>query len=196
SHPVHPAIVHYPVAFLSTAYSLDALYGLTAASQTSSLHKPLARLTPFLPQVAQFAFASHVIGIISGVPAMTSGTAEFWELYKKGGINRVDKEAVTNPGKSGKEVVDRSITYGALHGVLNTVAFAVSSYAIYARYRIPGFVPGRASILLSGLTLPGVALSAALGGELVYGKGVGVQRMGYGLDEKKAGIEEAKGKAS
>jgi len=42
--------------------------------------------------------------------------------------------------------------------------------------------------------VPSVALSAALGGELVYGKGVGVQRMGYGLDEKLAGIKENKGK--
>jgi hypothetical protein len=44
--------------------------------------------------------------------------------------------------------------------------------------------------------LPGVALSAALGGELVYGKGIGVQRMGGARDEKVAGLKEHEAKAA
>jgi uncharacterized membrane protein len=153
------------------------------------------RLLPFLPQFAQFAFATHVLGVLTSLPSMTSGTAEFWELYKKSGINYTDKK-LTNPGESGDEVIKRSVNIGAVHGILNAVAFGVSGYAWYSRIGRPSFAQSRLGIWLSALTLPGVALSAALGGELVYGKGVGVQRMGWGLEEKKAGIEENKTKAA
>ena len=72
------------------------------------------------------------------------------------------------------------------------VALGVSTYAIWTRRRAPNFTPGKGSILLSMLTLPGVAISAALGGELVYGKGVGVARMGNAKDKKVQGFDEYK----
>jgi uncharacterized membrane protein len=178
--------VHHPLAFLSTAYTLDALYGLT---QTYRTVRALAAVAPWLPQIAQFAYFSHALGVLTAVPSMTSGTAEFWELYRKGGINQEDKKR-TNPCKSGDEVVDSSIKIGAVHGVLNAVAFGVSGYAVWTRFRTPNFAPGRTSLILSVLTLPGVAISAALGGELVYGKGIGVQRMGPAKDVKEAGMKE------
>jgi hypothetical protein len=126
---------------------------------------------------------------------MTSGTAELWELYKSDGLNRKDKK-LTNPGESGDRVISSSVKVGVVHGVLNAVAFGVSGYAWYSRIRRPAFAPGRLGIWLSALTLPGVALSAALGGELVYGKGIGVQRMGGARDEKVAGLKEHEAKAA
>ncbi|KAK5132578.1 hypothetical protein LTR08_008837 [Meristemomyces frigidus] len=192
SHPVHPATVHHPLTFLSTAYTLDTVYGLT----THYHHvRGFAALAPHLPLVSQFAFTSHVLGVLTAIPSMTSGTAEFWELYKSDGLNRKDKK-LTNPGASGDEVIRSSVNIGAVHGILNTVAFGVSGYAWYSRIRSPAFAPGRLAIWLSVLTLPGVALSAALGGELVYGKGIGVQRMGAALDEKVAGLKEQGSKAA
>ncbi|KAK5701708.1 hypothetical protein LTR97_004526 [Elasticomyces elasticus] len=190
SHPVHPATVHHPLAFLSTAYTLDTVYGLTAAYSSV---RGLAAIAPFLPQVAQLAFLSHTLGVITAIPSMTSGTAEWYEIYKSDGLNRKDKK-LTNPGKSGDEIVDSSVKIGAVHGILNAVAFAVSGYVVWSRIgRRPNFTPGRTGIWLSALTLPGVAVSAALGGELVYGKGIGVQRMGAAKDEKEAGIHEIAG---
>jgi len=103
---------------------------------------------------------------------------------------------LTNPGNSGDEMIRSSVKIGVVHGLLNTVAFGVSGYAWYSRIGSPAFAPGRLGIWLSVLTLPGVALSAALGGELVYGKGVGVQRMGYARDEKVAGLKEHEAKAA
>lgn len=179
--------MHFPLAFLTSAYSLDVVYGLT--SHYSKSVTVATRLAPYLPGIAQFAYASHVVAVITAIPAMTSGSAEFWELYKKGGMNYNDKK-LTNPGKSGDDIINRSINVGAVHGVLNAVAFGVSTYAAFSRWKVPGFVPGRASIWLSALTFPGLVLSAGLGGELVYGKGVGVQRMGNARDEKIAGLEE------
>ncbi|KAK4553801.1 hypothetical protein LTR86_008976 [Recurvomyces mirabilis] len=104
---------------------------------------------------------------------MTTGTAEYWEIYKQDGLNHVDKK-MTNPGKSGEDVISSSVKIRAVHGILNTVAFAVSG----------------TGVLLSVLTLPGVAVSAALGAELVYGKGIGVQRMGPAREEKESGMRE------
>ncbi|KAK0277098.1 hypothetical protein LTR91_000445 [Friedmanniomyces endolithicus] len=108
---------------------------------------------------------------------MIFGTAEWYEIYRSNGLHRRDKK-ITNPGKSGDEIVDSSVTIGAVQGMLSAVAFAVS---------------GRMGIWLSALTLPGVAVSAALGGALVYGKGIGVQRMGAARNGKVAGIKEIEG---
>ncbi|KAG9524146.1 hypothetical protein KCV07_g1928, partial [Aureobasidium melanogenum] len=182
SHPVHPATVHFPLTFLSAAYTLDTVYGV------ANRFRALAFLAPFLGDISRLGYLCHVAGLVTSLPSFTSGSAELWELYKKGGINQKDKE-LTNP-KSHEDINSRSIRIGLAHGALNLVAAGVSTYAVWTRRRVPSFAPGRLSILLSVLTLPGVALSAALGGELVYGKGVGVQRMGYALDEKKQGIRE------
>lgn len=188
SHPVHPTTVHFPLTFLSTAYSLDTLYGLVRAYPSLPL---LTRLSPLLPQLSTIAYLSHFAGVVTALPSMTSGTAEFWELYKTGGINREDKMR-TNPGPSGKDVVDSSVKIGMWHGILNTAAFGYSAYVAWSRWGIKEFRPTRAQVLVSALMVPGVAVSAALGGELVYGKGIGVQRMGPALEEKLEGIKEQK----
>ncbi|KAH0283446.1 hypothetical protein M436DRAFT_64303 [Aureobasidium namibiae CBS 147.97] len=182
SHPVHPATVHFPLAFFSAAYTLDTLYG------TANRFKALAVLRPFLKDISRLGYLCHVAGLVTSLPSFTSGSAELWELYKRGGINKKDKE-LTHP-RSHENINNLSIKIGLAHGALNFVAAGVSTYAVWTRRKVPGFTPGKVSILLSVLTLPGVALSAALGGELVYGKGVGVQRMGNALDEKKQGIKE------
>jgi hypothetical protein len=157
-------------------------------------YRALTVLTPFLGNISHLSYLCHVAGLLTSLPSFTSGTAELWELYKNGGINRMDKE-LTHP-RSHEDLIDRSIKIGIAHGALNFVAAGVSTYAALSRRKVPSFAPGRASILLSVLMLPGVALSAALGGELVYGKGIGVQRMGNALDEKKQGLKESASKAA
>ncbi|RYP63371.1 hypothetical protein DL769_006986 [Monosporascus sp. CRB-8-3] len=183
SHPTHPATVHFPLAFLTAAYSCDSIYGVAVR---------YGYLSKYLADISRFGYISHVLGVITSLPSMTSGAAEFWELYKTGGLNRKDKEQ-TNP-KSHRDVVDSSVKIGIAHGLLNTAALGVSTYAAWSRRHVPNFTPGRMSMVLSMLTLPGLAVSAALGGELVYGKGVGVARMGHAKDEKVQGFEEYKEK--
>lgn len=173
--------MHFPVAFLTSAYTCEAVYGLAAH---------YGYLSKYLTDVSRFGYFSHILGVITALPSMTSGAAELWELYKTGGINRKDKEQ-TNP-KSHSKAVCSSVKIGVAHGLLNTVALCVSIYAIWSRRLAPNFIPGRMSVLLSMLTLPGLVFSAALGGELVYGKGVGVARMGNAKDEKVQGFDEYK----
>jgi len=188
SHPIHPMTVHFPLTFLSSAYTLDVLYGATSAYRHLALFAPMAK---FIPQISQLAFLTHALGVVTSIPSMTSGTSEFWEIYKKDGLNRKDK-LLTNPGASGEEVINSSIKIGMWHGILNTAAFGYSSYAVWSRWGLKGFPASRAQILISALMIPAVGVSAAFGGDLVYGKGIGVQRMGPALEEKEAGIREQK----
>lgn len=181
-HPVHPSTVHFPLTFLTTAYTLDTAQGLIPSL------RPLTPLIPFLTPIAQIAYLSHLAGVLTSLPAMTSGTAELWELYKKGGINRVDKER-THP-KTHEEVVRRNVKLGVVHGVLNVVALGVSTYAVFKRRGVKGWRAGRGGVVMGALMVPGVVVSAALGGEMVYGEGVGVQRMGGGEEEKRRGVRE------
>ncbi|KAK7987000.1 hypothetical protein PG988_001988 [Apiospora saccharicola] len=193
SHPTHPTLVHFPVAFLTTTYSSDVLHG--AALRYGWLGAST------LTDVARFGYASHAIGVLTALPAMTSGLAELWELYKAGGLNRRDKELTHT--RSHRDVVDSSVKLGAVHGLLNAVALGVSGYALWTRWVGERGIalgksvatvaaPGRLGFWLSLLTLPGLAISAALGGDLVYSKGVGVARVGNARDEKVRGYEEYK----
>ncbi|ODQ53537.1 hypothetical protein SAICODRAFT_30196 [Saitoella complicata NRRL Y-17804] len=182
SHPTHPMTVHFPLTFLSAAYTADLLhYGIQHLG-------PLARFTPYLADISKFGYVSNILGLLTSIPSITSGSAELWELYKTGGINRKDKE-LTHP-KSHEEYVDRSVRIGLYHGALNAVAFSISTYNWWVRRKIPGFHPTGGNVLLSAIAMGGIAFSAGLGGELVYGKAVGVQRMGYARDEKIEGRKE------
>ena len=61
-HPVHPALVHFPIAFWSAASILD---GLALAGML---------------QPAHFAWYCHVLGSVMAVPAMVTGWLEFAKL--------------------------------------------------------------------------------------------------------------------
>lgn len=146
-------------------------------------------MAPHLADITRIGNFCHAAGLLTSLRNFASGTAELWEIYKKGGINRKDKE-LSNP-KSHKDIVDRSVEIGLAHGALSFAAVGASTCAVWPRRKAAGFAPGRAGILLSTLMLPAVALNAVLGGELVYGKRVGVQRVGGGLEEKWEGKQEA-----
>lgn len=96
---------------------------------------------------------------------MTSGISEFAELYKRNGINHQDKK-LTNPGKSGDEIIDKSINVGMWHGILNTASFVYSGYAVWSRIGKEFWKPTGRQVLISAVMVPAVGLSAALGGEL------------------------------
>jgi len=96
---------------------------------------------------------------------MTSGISEFAELYKRNGINHQDKK-LTNPGKSGDEIIDKSINVGMWHGILNTASFVYSGYAVWSRIGKEFWRPTGRQVWISALMVPAVGVSAALGGEL------------------------------
>ncbi|KAK4910026.1 hypothetical protein LTR28_000094, partial [Elasticomyces elasticus] len=52
--PLHPAAVHFPIAFLSLSFGLDALYGLTSSMS-------LPTLVSYLPAQLEMTRASHFL---------------------------------------------------------------------------------------------------------------------------------------
>jgi len=116
------------------------------------------------------------------------------ELYKRDGLNHASARH-TNPGPSGDKIINSSIKLGAIHGLLNTAAFGYSSYALWSRWgsKFKGLAVPRAQVWISALMIPAVGLSAALGGDLVYAKGVGVQRMGEAKEVREEGLREVVG---
>lgn len=164
--------MHYPVAFLSTAYALDTLYGLATSPRFSSSFQ---RLTPHLAQISRVSHYSNIAGILTALPSAATGTVELWYMLKGNGIwERITKES------DGKEVysgMNPKARHGIAHGLLNNAALGISLYNWWTRRKRPDYLPKRANIVLSAIALPGLAFSAYLGGALIYKYGVGVMRM-------------------
>jgi uncharacterized membrane protein len=81
--PLHPAIVHFPVALLLVAFGLDAIHfvypSLPAAVTSSSLLPP----PEDIPRLAYLALSA---GVLSAIPAALSGILEANKVVAKGGI--------------------------------------------------------------------------------------------------------------
>jgi len=176
SHPVHPALVHYPVAFLSAAYALDCVYGLATSSRTASTLNRIYNLTPHLKEISRISHFTNIAGILTALPAAATGSVELWHMIKANGIyERIERKS---DGEVVYEGMNPKTRHGVPHGLLNEVALGVSLYNWWSRRKRVDYLPKRANILLSAITLPGLAFSAYLGGAMVYKYGVGVMRMG------------------
>jgi hypothetical protein len=88
SHPIHPATVHFPLAFLTLANILNLLYG-------SVLYLPN---NPFfsvdrenLGTLSILGYASNVLGIITSIPALLTGGAELYAMIQGNGLYQKDK---------------------------------------------------------------------------------------------------------
>ncbi|CAL3971532.1 unnamed protein product [Diplocarpon coronariae] len=185
SHPLHPATVHLPIAFLFAASLLDLL-------AFGSLHSPLLVIclrnalgflfpaaTPaaVIYHLSLFSYASTVAGILAALPAISSGLFELSAMVSARGLDLADP------------VVKTTLIHAGVNdaAVLGAVYNAVSQWG-------DGFAPSGGNAFVSLGILGGVGYAAFLGGGLVYEHGVGVQRMGRGKEEKeqKQAVERSK----
>jgi len=88
SHPVHPATVHFPIAFLTLANTLNLIYG-------SMIYLPIS---PFfandkenLATLTILGYGSNVLGILSSIPAIVTGGAELVAMIQGNGLYQTDK---------------------------------------------------------------------------------------------------------
>ena len=77
---MHPATVHFPLTFLSAAYTLDTVNGL------AQRYRALAVLAPYLADVSRFSYVCHIAGLLTSIPSFTSGTAEY-NVLLAGGVD-------------------------------------------------------------------------------------------------------------
>jgi uncharacterized membrane protein len=129
-----------------------------------------------------FGYSSNIAGLVTSIPAITSGLFELYAMVSSKGL----------------DLSDPIIKTTLIHAGMNDIAIIAALYNWLSRRKVEGFAPGLSNVFLSTLMLGAVAYSGFLGGGLVYTHGVGVQRMGKGKEEKeesiKSQIEEEKKK--
>jgi len=178
SHPVHPATVHFPIAFLTLANILNILYG-------TSLYLPA--IFPFdndqenTGTITILAYFLNAVGILSAIPAVLTGFAELYAMYSTRGL-------FTEDGSSGKKKLDPIVRITLTHAGLNDFAVVCAIYNWLMERHRPheDYQPYPHQIVLSAGALIMTLYAAFLGGSLVYKHSVGVQRMGSGAEEKEA----------
>ncbi|EXJ68809.1 uncharacterized protein A1O5_07740 [Cladophialophora psammophila CBS 110553] len=172
--PVHPGIVHFPIAFNVLAWGLDILYALTAVYV-----KPDFLTTRFgshstLVDITRLSYFLLCAGLITTVPAIMSGNIQLVGMIKKNG-GPWEKDA---QGKQKNTMVPR-IKACITHAIINDLVFAVNLYSWYLRKDKEGAVnlgktPTQTNIIISAILLPALMASAKIGGTLVFNHGVGL----------------------
>jgi uncharacterized membrane protein len=181
SHPVHPATVHLPLAFMLTASALDLLTYFSLRSP--SLLTPLAKLATFLSSsssstspttidaltllstLSLLSYASTLASLLTSLPTLSSGLAEGYAMISAQGLDLSNSKVRTM----------------ALHALLNDIAVVGAVYNAWSRRQAEGFMVTGFNVAVSAVLMGAVVMySAYLGGTLVYKYGVGVQRQGRG----------------
>ncbi|CZT22116.1 uncharacterized protein RCC_07985 [Ramularia collo-cygni] len=151
SKPVHPAAVHFPIAFLSLAYSLDILSTLRLPALAAYLPTPTesSRLSTYL----------LALGLASAIPAVLTGGQQALLMISKGGLK--DESGSLRPK------VKATFT----HAILSDIMLAVTTYVWWAKHNgesAAWIVP------VEGLLLASMLVVGGTGGTLTYNYGVGM----------------------
>jgi len=176
SHPIHPATIHLPIAFLLAASFFDILSYM--AVSFPSLFDAIVRLfaSPYtsvstvatIYHLSLFSYASTIAGIVTSFPALSSGAFEAYAMISSKGLD------LSNP------VIKTTL----IHAGLNDLAVFGAVYNWLTRRGREDFMPWGGNALVSASILVLVGYAAFLGGSLVYTHGTAVQRMGKGKEEK------------
>ncbi|KAK6334372.1 hypothetical protein TWF730_003587 [Orbilia blumenaviensis] len=163
SHPVHPALVHFPIAFLTFCHSIDILHYLA----TNFSIPFLSDLSPLFPQLLSTSRLLHTLGIFTAIPAIITGIAQAAaQAAKPGNLYEAD-------GKT----IKKKFYVMATHAALNDFCIIVSGISWWGRYKAHGIFgaaePGVNEVGVAGVVLPVILFAASLGGDLVYKYGMG-----------------------
>lgn len=174
SHPVHPALVHFPLAFNTLSFGLDILYGLTTvfikpAFLTSRFSAPETLL-----DITRLSYFLLCTGLITAVPTIMSGNKQLVGLIKKNG-GLYEKDAQGNA----KDTMVPRIKVAIAHALMNDTVFILALISWWLRRSTEdkvnlGNVPGLLNIALSTIALPILLAAGASGAHLVYNHGVGL----------------------
>jgi uncharacterized membrane protein len=182
TRPLHPATVHFPIAFLFLGYGLDIVYQLG--------DRIPANIATHLPNAADLTRASYyliLLGLISAVPAVLSGVQQNILMIAKQGMYETD-------GKTIKTKVKAAIS----HAIVVDISLALTAYAWYARRTqlLAGVIPTKLNIALPyapeawvvGAEVAALAIlgfGANIGGSLTYNYGVGFSSASAAINKKK-----------
>jgi uncharacterized membrane protein len=173
SHPLHPAIVHFPITFIVSAQLLDIAYGLTTHPSTAKVVSSAYDLKPYLSDIARLGNIATIVGIITAVPAIISGIVELLKLFNRQAY--ADKLRRSNGNaKALAQQTHPKVTTAVIHAATIYIVVAGMVYNWWTRSGNPMKAPSEVNVLVSALTAPLFSLSGYLGSHLVYNYGVGV----------------------
>ncbi|KAK3113637.1 hypothetical protein LTR53_008877 [Teratosphaeriaceae sp. CCFEE 6253] len=182
--PIHPAVVHMPIAFISLAVGLDLANAFAA-----SLPAFLASSLPIGNDATRASYFLLSLGLLFSIPAVTTGVGEAKKAIDKQGLYEKD-------GKTIKQKFKGVIA----HAIANDIVIAVMTYIWYCRRSASkqtllgkvGLDAGSASsaqaayapvtwMLIVEALMGGLQLFAAnIGGSLTYNYGFGMAIGGGG----------------
>ncbi|KAH8758085.1 hypothetical protein BGZ57DRAFT_527717 [Hyaloscypha finlandica] len=167
SHPIHPATVHFPLAFLTLANVLNLLYGIVLYFPSNPF---FSRDRENLSTLSILGYASNVLGIITSIPAVLTGGAELYAMIQGNGLYQTSEK--------GEKVLVPKVKIALLHAGLNDLVVAGAVFNWLQERNVADFRPAGYQVVMSAILMAVQMYAAYLGGELIYAHGVGVQRMG------------------
>jgi len=173
SHPIHPATVHFPIAFLTLANVLNLVYG-------SVLYLPanpfFYRTSDTLSALSILGYAVNVLGIITSIPAVLTGGAELYAMIQGNGLYQTDEK--------GQKVLVPKVKIALIHAGLNDIVIAGAVLNWLLERNVRDYRPAGHQVAMSAVLTAVQMYAAYLGGDMIYTHGVGVQRMGKGAEKK------------
>ena len=125
SFPAHPALVHFPIAFISLACALDLLFAASVSKTTSTLVTSIYDVTPFIGDISRAAFFANALGVLTAIPAVATGVPQLLGMTNKMGMHMTVKD------KTGKVVSKRlvpKVKAGITHALMSELSIAISAY--------------------------------------------------------------------
>lgn len=148
SHPIHPATVHWPIAFLSLAYGLDTIYGV---QRYLNISLSLVSSLTTLPELGKAAHYIQALGIITAVPSIMTGVQQALKIYGNGGLYEAD-------GKTIRAKMKMTIA----HAALNDLVAVASIWSWWDKSTNVGNLPSGLNVLSSAMLFPILMYSANL----------------------------------
>ncbi|CAK4031309.1 Hypothetical predicted protein [Lecanosticta acicola] len=184
--PVHPATVHFPIAFIFLSAALDILNTLRNASLL-----PASVTTQLLApnDLTRASYYLLALGLLTSIPAVVTGGGEAMKMIQKQGMYESDNKTI-------KPKVKATIA----HAVVNDVVIAVNTYVWYTRRAnardsllgkmgtaggvgtaASAYAPETWMVAAQGVALGLMLFGANIGGALTYNYGVGFSSMNNSL---------------
>lgn len=170
---MHPAAVHFPIAFLALSFGLDILHQLQI---TNRLPSSISKGLPLSPDMTRMSYFLLSAGLITAIPAIVTGGREAIVLLSKQGMK--DTDGTVRP----------KVKAMFAHAIFNDVVIAVSTYIWYqkranAAHSVAGKVgipvgaaayqPENWMVYTEAPIMLLMFMAANIGGVLAYNFGIG-----------------------
>ncbi|KAK1816111.1 hypothetical protein LTR12_009451 [Friedmanniomyces endolithicus] len=180
--PIHPAVVHMPIAFISLAVGLDL-----ANFFSSSLPNAISSALPIANDATRASYFLLSLGLLFSIPAVTTGVGEAKKAIDKQGLYEKD-------GKTIKQKFKGVIA----HAIANDIVILVMAYIWYCRRSAAkqtllgkvglgsvstaeaAYAPAMWMVVVEAMMGALQLFSANIGGSLTYNYGFGMAIGGGG----------------